>query len=75
MQTDRQEHRSRREQEEGPGGPPPFILEQTEARRAIKKLGETGFPHLSKGLDDRAPLHISRSGPGTEEFAAIAFKP
>ena len=39
-----------------PGGrPPPLFLEQTEARKAIKNLGETGSPHLSKGLDGRPP--------------------
>ena len=76
MQIVRQEHRSRREQGEWPGGPPPpLFLEQTEARRAIKNWGETGSPYLSKGLDDRAPPLISRSGPGIEEFAAITFKP
>ena len=38
-----------------PPPPPPFILEQTEAQRAEKIFLETGCPHLSKGLDDRAP--------------------
>ena len=82
MQIVRQEHRSRRSigaggnKGSGPGGHPPLLfLEQTEARRAIKNLGETGSPYLSKGLDDRAPPLISRSGPGIEEFAAITFKP
>ena len=57
------------------GAAPLLFLEQTEARRAIKNLGETGSPYLSKGLNDRAPPLISRSGPGIEEFAAITFKP
>ena len=34
--------------------PPPFFLDRTEARRAEKKFQETGPPHLSRGLDDRA---------------------
>ena len=54
---------------EGPGGaaPHPLFLDQTEARRADKILGEIGLPHpLSKGLDDQPPPSlISRSGPGT----------
>ena len=41
----------------GPGGPPPLILDQTEAQRAEEKKLETDPPPtLSRGLDDRAPL-------------------
>ena len=37
------------------GGPgPPFFLDQTEARRAEKKIFKTAFP-LSQGLDDCHP--------------------
>ena len=40
---------------EGPGGPTtPLLLDQTEARRAEKKILETG-PPLSQDLDDPPP--------------------
>ena len=40
----------------GPGGPPPLVLDQNEARRAEKKFFKAGPPFpLSQGLDDRAP--------------------
>ena len=37
--------------------PPFLLLDQTEARRAVKNCFESwrAGPHLSKGLDDRAP--------------------
>ena len=47
----------------GPGGPAPhpLFLDQTEARRADKILGEIGLPHpLSKGLDDQPPPPLSQ---------------
>ena len=54
---------------------PPLFLDQTEARRAEKKIGgPPPSPHfpLSKGLDDRPTPLISRSGFGTEmAFTAI----
>ena len=40
---------------EGPGGPSPLFLDQTEARRAKKEFFKTG-PLLSQGLDP--PLTI-----------------
>ena len=41
---------------EGPGGPAPFFLDQTEARRAENIfLGDRPPPPLSKGLDDPPP--------------------
>ena len=54
---------------------PPLFLDQTEARRAEKKLGghppSSHFP-LYKGLDDLPSPLISRSGSGTEmAFTAI----
>ena len=49
---------------EGPGERSLF-LEQTEARRAEKILFGDPSPVLSKGLDDRGPPLISRSGSGT----------
>ena len=40
----------------GPGGPPPLVLDQTEARRAQKKFFLRLAPlPSSQGLDDRAP--------------------
>ena len=54
---------------------PPLFLDQTEARRAEKKLGghppSSHFP-LYKGLDDLPTPLISRSGSGTEmAFTAL----
>ena len=47
---------------EGPGGPPPFFLDQTEARRAENIfLGDRPPPPLSKGVDDPPPQHTSLS--------------
>ena len=46
---------------EGTGeGRPPLFVNQTEARRAEKKIffSETGLPPLSKGLDDRRPSYL-----------------
>ena len=42
-------------QERGPGGPPPFFLDQTEARRAENIFLGDRSPPLSKGLDDPHP--------------------
>ena len=61
---------------ERPGGraPSPLFLDQTEARKAEKKIWGNRLPfssNLSKGLDDRPqpspplPFLISRSGSGT----------
>ena len=53
---------------------PLLFLDQTEARRAEKKIGgPPPSPHfaLSNGLDDRPTPLISRSGSGTE----MAFTP
>ena len=56
---------------EGPlgPGPSPLFLDQTEAQRTEKLFfGEPPpplTPRLSKGLDDRTPALISRSGFGT----------
>ena len=46
------------------GGPPPLFLDQTEVRRAEKKILDCP-PPLSQGLDNRAPLlwrSVSASG-------------
>ena len=40
---------------EGPGGPAPFFLDQTEARRAENIFLGDRPPPLSKGLDDPPP--------------------
>ena len=46
--------------------PNPLVLDQTEARRAEKFFfGDRLPPPLSRGLDDRPPTLISRSGSGT----------
>ena len=42
-----------------------LFLDQTEARRPEKILFGDPSPVLSKGLDDRGPPLISRSGSGT----------
>ena len=54
----------------GAGPLPPLFLDQTEARRA----DHSPFPHfpLSKGLDDRPTLLISRSGSGTEWHSRLS---
>ena len=39
---------------EGPGGPPPLVLDQTETRRAEKIFFETVPPPVISGSDDRA---------------------
>ena len=49
----------------GGAPPPPLFLDQIEARRAEKKFGGGPVFPLSKGLDDRPPPLISRSGSGT----------
>ena len=56
---------------EGPGGPaPPLCLDQTQAPRAEKFFWETA-PPLSKGLDNRAPRLISRSGSSTANITTF----
>ena len=42
-----------------------LFLDQTKARRVEKNFLDTCTPPLSKDLDDRPPLLISRSGSGT----------
>ena len=39
---------------EGPGGPPPLVLDQTEARRAEKIFFLRPSPPVISGSDDRA---------------------
>ena len=39
----------------GGSGRPPLFLDQTETRRAEKKVLETAPPTLSQGLDNRPP--------------------
>ena len=45
----------------GPGGRPPLLLDQTEARMAEKCFFENG-PSLSQGLDDRPPPPLPSEG-------------
>ena len=47
-----------------PGGRPLLFSVETEVRRAEKIIFGDRFP-LSKGMDDRSPLIISRSRSGT----------
>ena len=44
---------------EGPGGPSPLFLHQTEVQRVEKNFLEAALPlSLSKGLDDRDPPYL-----------------
>ena len=50
-----------------PGEGPPLFLDRTETQKAEKFLGgDRPHPPLSKGLDDRASLLLSRSGYRTD---------
>ena len=53
---------------EGSGGlaPTSLFLDKTDARRAEKNFFWRPLPPLSKGLNDRPPPLISKSGSGTD---------
>jgi len=57
---------------QGGARPPLLFLDQTEARKVEKIFLETAPPPLSKGLDDRPPPLISRSGSGTALVSQVS---